>query len=136
MTFPYDQARLAELVAEVDARIAGVDQAVAAAERIRPRSSDLSEQDLAAIERYADAPKAPKELRELVDRVKAGELSWSDITSGRALDDPGVQAAMATGLGDLRRAHDEIREGHTPEEIIAGTDPDGDAPPIKRDDAW
>ncbi|HVK24859.1 MAG TPA: hypothetical protein VM677_26170 [Actinokineospora sp.] len=136
MTSPMDQARLAELIATVDARIAAVDDAVEAAKRIRPKSSGLSESDLAAIERHASGPRAPKELRELVGRIKAGDLSWSDITSGRALDDPGVQAAMATGLGDLRRAHDEIREGHTPEEIIGGTDPDDEAPRIKRDDAW
>ncbi|CRK60057.1 hypothetical protein [Alloactinosynnema sp. L-07] len=133
MTFPYDQARLAELIGMVDARLAAVDQAVLDAQRVKPKSAGLSEQDLAAIERHVNGPEAPKELRELVGRIKDGELSWSDITSGRALDDPGVQAAMATGLGDLRRAHDEIQEGHTPEEIISGAD---EPPQIKRDDAW
>ncbi|EHR51329.1 hypothetical protein SacmaDRAFT_3094 [Saccharomonospora marina XMU15] len=118
MTFPYDQARLAELVAEVDARLTGVDQAVSQANQLQTRSSGLSEQDLAAIERHAESPRAPRELKELVARIKEGELSWDDVASGRALDDEGVKAAMAASLPDLARAHQEIREGHDPDEII------------------
>ncbi|PRX44909.1 hypothetical protein B0I33_1107 [Prauserella shujinwangii] len=126
MTFPYDRARLDELVAEVDSRLAGVDQAAAEASRVESRAPGLSEQDLAAIERHAESPRAPRELKELVARVKAGELSWADIASGRALDDEGVQAAMAASLPELARAHQEIREGHDPEEIIGADRPDDD----------
>lgn len=135
MTFPYDRARLDELVAEVDARLAGVDEAVSEANRLRTRSSGLSEQDLAAIERHAESPRAPRQLKELVARIKEGELSWDDIASGRALDDEGVQAAMAASLPDLARAHQEIREGHDPEEIIGTDDRDdeGGGPVMRRD---
>lgn len=125
MTFPYDQARLDELVTEVDARLTGVDQAVSEANQLQTRSSGLSEQDLAAIERHAESPRAPRELKELVARIKEGELSWDDVTSGRALDDEGVKAAMAASLPELARAHHEIREGHDPDEIIGADGGDG-----------
>lgn len=126
MTFPYDQARLDELFADVDAKLAGVDQATAEAKGVQTRSAGLSEQDLAAIERHAESPRAPRELKELVSRIKDGELSWDDIASGRAVDDEGVQAAMASSLPDLARAHQEIREGHDPDEIIDADQSDDD----------
>ncbi len=117
MTF-YDKARLDELVADVDAKLVGVDLAASEASRVQSRSPGLSERDLAAIERHAESARAPRELKELVSRIKEGELSWSDITSGRALDDEGVQAAMAASLPDLARAHQELREGQDPDSII------------------
>ncbi|MGX7824274.1 hypothetical protein ACTG9Q_04210 [Actinokineospora sp. 24-640] len=134
MTFPYDQARLDALVADVDARIANVERTAAEASRVGNRSPGLSEQDIAAIERHAASPRAPKALQDLVKRVKEGELSWSDIASGRALDDEGVQRAMAAGFGDLRQANDAIREGQDVEDVIdsrGGDDPDG-GPSIMR----
>ncbi|MGW5053301.1 hypothetical protein [Actinokineospora sp. NPDC004072] len=145
MTFPYDQARLDALVAEVDARIAGVERTAAEASRAGNHAPGLSEKDIAEIERAGSRPDAPKAMQDLVKRIREGELSWSDVLSGRALDDEGVKAAMAANLEDLRQAHDAIREGQDPQDIIdaRGTigaprdddDPDGGGGGIMRE-AW
>lgn len=123
MTF-YDRDRLDALVADVDAKLIEVDRAASEANRVEVRSSGLSEQDLAAIERHAESARAPRELKDLVSRIKEGELTWSDISSGRALDDEGVQAAMAAALPDLARAHQELREGQDPDDIIGAAQGD------------
>lgn len=132
MTFPYDQARLRALFAEVDSRIDDLGRVAEAASRVQRRSRGLSEQDLAAIERFAKSPGAPRELRELQRRVDAGELSWADVAAGRALNDPGVQQALAVGVPDLQRAYRAIEEGQDIDDIIASGTPA--APPPRRDD--
>ncbi|MFC5286051.1 hypothetical protein ACFPM7_03235 [Actinokineospora guangxiensis] len=142
-TFPYDQARLEELIAGVDARIADVERTAVEAAAAGNRAPGLSEKDIAEIERAATAPGAPKEMRDMVQRIKDGELSWSDVLSGRALDDEGVQAAMAANVEQLRQAHDAIREGQDPQDIIdalgggprGGDDDDPDGGGIMRS-AW
>ncbi|GGS23064.1 hypothetical protein [Actinokineospora fastidiosa] len=142
MTFPYDKARLDALVADVDARIANVERTAVEAAAVGNRAPGLSEKDIAEIERHALGPNAPKEMREMVQRIKAGELSWDDVLSGRALDDEGVQKAMAANLDGLRQAHDAIREGQDPQDVIDAlgaaprrTDDDPDGGGIMRE-AW
>ncbi|MCP2164914.1 hypothetical protein [Goodfellowiella coeruleoviolacea] len=137
MTFPYDNAKLQALLADVDSALANVDRTAAEASQVQSRSSGLSEKDIAEIERVARGPGAPKELKDLQRRVEAGELSWSDIAAGRVLDDAGVRDAFATGLPNLRRAYVAIEEGQDIDEIIESGQPrrgrpsgdDDDEPP-------
>ncbi|MEV6240635.1 hypothetical protein [Lentzea sp. NPDC051838] len=147
MTFPYDQARLQALFDGVDARITDLGNVATAASQVQRRSRGLSEQDLAEIERFAKSPGAPKELKDFQRRVESGELSWADVAAGRALDDEGVQKALAVGVPDLQRAYRAIEEGQDIDDIIAsGTpaprpprrddDDEDDGPSHFRKDAW
>lgn len=141
MTFPYDRERLNALVAEVDARLENVDKVSREASKVQLRSSGLSQADLAEINRAAHGPNAPRELRELARRVDSGEMSWQDIASGRAVNDPGVQAALATGVPDLQRAYTQLQEGNDPEDVVESGRPrrgggDDDEPSSFTEDAW
>ncbi|ATE57752.1 MULTISPECIES: hypothetical protein [Actinosynnema] len=134
MTFPYDRAKLDALVADVEARNAALIKTATEASRVRTTSRGLSDADLAQISRAANNPRAPQALRDLAKRVDAGELSWKDIAEGKALDDEGVRRAMATGIPDLKRAHNAIREGQDVQDLARGGD--GDEPGSFTEDAW
>ncbi|WP_330271963.1 hypothetical protein OG205_33775 [Lentzea sp. NBC_00516] len=134
MTFPYDQARLQALFSEVDSRIDDLGKVATAASQVQRRSRGLSEQDLAAIERFAKSPGAPKELKDLQRRVDAGEMSWADVAAGRAVNDPGVQQALAVGVPDLQRAYRAIEEGQDIDDIIESGNPTPQPPPRPRRD--
>ena len=134
MTFPYDQARLQALFNEVDSRIDDLGKVATAASQVQRRSRGLSEQDLAEIERFAKSPGAPKELKDLQRRVEAGEMSWADVAAGRALNDEGVQKALAVGVPDLQRAYRAIEEGQDIDDIIASGNPAAQQPPRRRRD--
>lgn len=134
MTFPYDQARLQALFSEVDSRIDDLGKVATAASQVQRRSRGLSEQDLAEIERFAKSPGAPKELKDLQRRVDSGEMSWADVAAGRALNDEGVQKALAVGVPDLQRAYRAIEEGQDIDDIIASGNPAAQQPPRRRDD--
>ncbi|MFD7656847.1 hypothetical protein ACFV4N_22990 [Actinosynnema sp. NPDC059797] len=141
MTFPYDRARLDALVADVEARLANVERTARAASQVRMRSPGLGDADLAEISRYANSSGAPRELKELARRVDAGELSWRDVASGRAVDDEGVQRALRAGVPDLQRAYTALREGDDPEDVVASGRPrvvgdDEDGPGEFTEDAW
>ena len=143
MTFPYDKARLDALVADVDQRMADVEQTARAASQVQLRSRGLTQADFAEISRFANSPGAPRELKELARRVDAGEMSWEDIASGRAVDDEGVQRALQTGIPDLQRAYTAIQEGDDPEDIVSagssrpgGRRDDDDEPNQFTEDAW
>lgn len=148
MTFPYDQARLQALVDDFDAKTASAEQTGREAAQFQPRSRGVTEQDLAAIERYARSGNAPKEFKELQQRIDSGEFSWQDIAAGRVMDD-GVQKALATGVPDLQRAYTAIQEGHDIADIIEAGGParqapparpsgddDEDGPSVFKEDAW
>ena len=153
MTFPYDQARLQALMAEVDSKVENVDKVATAASRIQPRSKGMSEQDFAEFERFAKSAKAPKELKDLQQRVERGDFSWQDVAAGR-VDDPSVQQGLAAGIPDLRRAYTAIQEGEDVDDIISAGgsgpgqqapparparpagDDDDDGPSVFREDAW
>ena len=134
MTFPYDQARLQALFAEVDSRVDDLGKVATAASQVQRRSRGLSEQDLREIERFAKSPGAPKELKDLQRRVDAGEMSWADVAAGRAINDPGVQQALAVGVPDLQRAYRAIEEGQDIDDIIASGNPAPPPPRPSRDD--
>ncbi|TQM82119.1 hypothetical protein FHX81_4514 [Saccharothrix saharensis] len=144
MTFPYDKARLDALVADVEQRLANVEQTARAASQVQLRSRGLTQADFAEISRFAHSPGAPKELKELARRVDAGEMSWEDIATGKAVNDEGVQRALQTGVPDLQRAYTAIQEGNDPEDVVsAGSsrpggrrDDDGDEPSQFTEDAW
>jgi hypothetical protein len=147
VTFPYDQARLQALFSDVDSRIDDLGKVATAASQVQRRSRGLSEQDLAEIERFAKTPGAPKELKDLQRRVESGEMSWADVAAGRAVNDEGVQKALAVGVPDLQRAYRAIEEGQDIDDIIASGNPaprpprrddddEDDGPSHFRKDAW
>jgi hypothetical protein len=133
VTFPYDQARLQALFDDVDAKTAAAVQVAQQAAQYQPRSRGVSEQDLAEIERYARSGNAPKEFKDLQQRIDSGEFSWKDIASGRVMDE-GVQKALATGVPDLQRAYTAIEEGQDIDDIIASGNPAAPQPRSRRDD--
>lgn len=130
MTFPYDQARLQALVAEFDATAEAAEKTGEEASRFEPRSRGVTEQDLAAIERYARSADAPKEFKDLQQRIDSGEFSWQDVAAGRAMDE-GVQKALATGVPDLQRAYTAIQEGQDIDDIIESGNPSRPVPPVR-----
>jgi hypothetical protein len=135
VTFPYDQARLQALFSDVDSRIDDLGKVATAASQVQRRSRGLSEQDLAEIERFAKSPGAPKELKDLQRRVESGEMSWADVAAGRALNDEGVQKALAVGVPDLQRAYHALEEGQDIDDIITSGNPAAQPPPrARRDD--
>lgn len=134
MTFPYDQARLQALLDDVESKIDDLGKVATAASQVQRRSRGLSEQDLAEIERFAKSPGAPKELKDLQQRVDAGEMSWADVASGRAVNDEGVQKALAVGVPDLQRAYRAIEEGQDIDDIIASGNPAAQPPARSRRD--
>ena len=144
MTFPYDKARLDSLVADVEQRMANVEQTAREASHVQMRSRGLTQADFAEISRFAHSSGAPKELKELARRVDAGEMSWEDIASGRAANDEGVQRALQSGLPDLQRAYTAIQEGNDPEDVVSAGSPrpggrrddDDDEPNKFTEDAW
>lgn len=133
MTFPYDQARLQALIDDADTKMAGAVQTAQQAAQYQPRSRGVSEQDLAAIERYARSGNAPREFKDLQQRIDSGEFSWKDIAAGRVMDE-GVQKALATGVPDLQRAYTAIQEGQDIEDVIASGNPVAQRPPRRDDD--
>jgi hypothetical protein len=131
----------------VDSRIDDLGKVATAASHVQRRSRGLSEQDLAEIERFAKTPGAPKELKDLQRRVESGEMSWADVAAGRAVNDEGVQKALAVGVPDLQRAYRAIEEGQDIDDIIASGNPaprpprrddddEDDGPSHFRKDAW
>ncbi|WP_188989830.1 hypothetical protein [Saccharopolyspora thermophila] len=115
--------QLRELVEQLDAALDGAnriaDEASRLAEQFREKPSELSDEELAEVEQFARGDQAAPELRELQRRIDAGELTWQDIRSGQALDDPGVVQALSAGLPDAQAAYTMLREGHDVDAVIA-----------------
>ncbi|HEX8869028.1 MAG TPA: hypothetical protein VF821_25440 [Lentzea sp.] len=121
MTFPYDSARrqLQAWQQDLDARGSRLEQVALEASRTPARGGDLSPADVAEIERFARSKDAPNALKDLQRKVDAGAMSWRDIASGRAVNDPDVQRAMQTSMPSLKRAYTAIKEGQNLDEIVA-----------------
>lgn len=124
----------------------------------RIQNTRLSDDDLKQIDQAARGRDASPELRALVQRVDRGDLTWRDIVDGKAMHDPGVQAAMKANVARLGGVYRQFEEGHTLDEVLEAEtgrtsrvkvpvqDADGpaaDAPaeddeprPVLRDDGW
>lgn len=111
-------AKLEEAEVDLDTRIAKAGQL---AEQL-PKGG-LSQEDIQLVEQHARSKEAPRELRELQERVDRGELSWQDISAGRFLDDPQVRAALERGVEGMQAAYTMIQEGHELDEIIESGGP-------------
>lgn len=121
MTFPYESARqqLRAWQEDLDARGARLEEVAREASKAQGRGADLSPADIAEIEKFARSKDAPNALKDLQRKVDSGELSWRDIASGRAVNDPEVQRAMQTSMPSLKRAYTAIKEGQDLDEIVA-----------------
>lgn len=147
MTFPYDSARqqLQAWQQDLDARGARLEQVAQQAARVQTRGGDLSPADIAEIEKFARSKDAPNALKDLQRKVDSGQLSWRDISSGQAVNDPDVQRAMQTSMPSLKRAYTAIKEGQNLDDIVAAGqqrarpsrgDYDDDAPSDFTEDAF
>ena len=121
MTFPYDSARqqLQTWQQDLDARGARLEKVALEASRVQTRGAGLSPADVAEIEKFARSKDAPNALKDLQRKVDAGAMSWRDIASGRAVNDPDVQRAMQTSMPSLKRAYTAIKEGQNLDDVIA-----------------
>ncbi|SDN74038.1 hypothetical protein [Lentzea jiangxiensis] len=97
------------------------------------------------VERAAQERDAPEQLKALKRKVDAGEFTWEDVVSGKAAQDPDVQAMQQENVRKMKQAFQMLQEGLTPEEIMNAQDPrrnrggdDGDenAPDIFAEDKW
>jgi hypothetical protein len=125
--------QITEALARLEEAEVALDQAIVAAKEVERETpkTHLSEEDIRLIEEHARSGDAPRELRELQERIDSGELSWEDIASGRHLDDPEVQAALSPGVQGMQQAYTMIEEGQELDEIIEmGAPP----PPPSTDD--
>lgn len=97
------------------------------------------------VERAAQDKDAPEQLKALKRKVDAGEFTWEDVVSGRAAQDPDVQAMQQENVQKMKQAFQMLQEGLTPEEIMNAQDPrrnrggdddDENAPDIFTEDKW
>ncbi|MDX8144631.1 hypothetical protein SK854_21120 [Lentzea sp. BCCO 10_0061] len=149
MTTPNDSWKSAELraaEAQVDARFK---EAQDLANRLKdtplPPVPPVDFKAIAQqVERAAQERDAPEQLKALKRKVDAGEFTWEDVVSGKAAQDPDVQAMQQENVNKMKQAFQMLQEGLTAEEIMAAQDPrrnrgdDGDenAPDIFTEDKW
>lgn len=147
MTFPYDSARqqLQSWQEDLDAKGSQLEKVAAEAAKVQTRGADLSPADIKEIEKFARSNAAPNALKDLQRKVDSGEMSWRDIASGKAVNDPDVQRAMRGSMPSLKRAYTAIKEGQNLDEIVAAGqtrtrrsrgDFDDDAPSDFTEDAF
>lgn len=122
--------QIQEALARLEEAEVNLDQAIVSAKQVEEQTpkTKLSEEDIQLIEEHARGADAPRELRELQERIDAGELSWEDIAQGRHLDDPRVQGALSTGVDGMHQAYTAIEEGQSLDDIIEA------GPPARRPD--
>lgn len=123
MSNPLDNPMLREIIEQLDAaldegnRVA--DEAAEFATRHREAATEISDEELAQAEQFARSAQAPPELRELQRQIDAGELSWEEIRSGEAFDNPAVVQGLSGGLPDVGHAYTMLREGHDVDSVVA-----------------
>ena len=117
--------QIREALAKLEEAEVNLDNAIVAAKQVEEQTpkTRLSEEDIELIEEHARSADAPRELRELQERIDAGELSWEDIANGRHLDDPQVQGALSTGVEGMHQAYAAIQEGESLDDIIEAGPP-------------
>jgi hypothetical protein len=121
VTDPMKSPEIRAALAQLEAAEVGLDQAIMSAKQVAQQvpKTKLSEEDIRMIEEHARSSGAPRQLRELQERIDAGEMSWEDISSGRHFDDPKVMAALSTGVDGMRQAYTLIEEGQHIDDVIA-----------------
>jgi hypothetical protein len=131
---PWRTPQVQEALARLEEAEVGLDRAIVHAKQVEQQiqKTKLSEEDIRLVEEHARGADAPRQLRQLQERVDNGELSWQDIAAGRHLDDPRVRAALDPGVTGMRQAYAAIQEGQDLDEIIETGPP---TPPPPRDDA-
>lgn len=138
MTTPdsWQTPQIQEALARLEEAEVNLDRAIVHAKQVEQQTpkTRLSEEDIRLIEEHARGGDAPRELRELQERIDNGELSWEDIASGRHLDDPRVQGALSTGVEGMQQAYTAIEEGQDLDEIIEGGPPSPRARDNENDD--
>lgn len=130
---PWRNPQMQEALARLEEAEVGLDRAIVNAKQVEQqvKTTKLSEEDIRLIEEHARSGNAPRQLRELQERIDNGEFSWEDIASGQHMDDPKVRAALDTGVTGMRQAYAAIQEGQELDEIIESGPP---SPPPTRDD--
>lgn len=96
------------------------------------------------VERAAQERDAPEQLKALKRKVDAGEFSWEDVVSGKAAQDPDVQAMQQENVKKMKQAFQMLQEGMTADEIMnaqgprrgGGADGDDNDPGIFEEDKW
>ncbi|MFS8098018.1 hypothetical protein LFM09_12825 [Lentzea alba] len=96
------------------------------------------------VERAAQEKDAPEQLKALKRKVDAGEFSWEDVVSGKAANDPDVQAMQQENVKKMKQAFQMLQEGMSPDEIMnaqgprrgRGDDGDENDPDIFAEDKW
>ncbi|MCX2954964.1 hypothetical protein [Lentzea sp. NEAU-D7] len=148
MTTPNDGWKSAELraaEAQVDARFKEAqDLANRLKETPLPPVPPVDFKAIAQqVERAAQERDAPEQLKALKRKVDAGEFTWEDVVSGKAAQDPDVQAMQQENVNKMKQAFQMLREGMTADEIMEAQRPrrggdDGDQldPDIFTEDKW
>jgi hypothetical protein len=127
MTTPgsWQTPQIRDALARLEDAEVTLDRAVVEAKRVERETpkTRLSEEDIRLIEQHARSADAPRELRQLQERIDNGELSWEDIAAGRHLDDPRVRDALAPGVAGMQQAYTMIQEGQDLDTIIEAGPP-------------
>jgi hypothetical protein len=133
MTDPWRTPQMQEALAQLEEAEVNLDRAVLNAKQVEQQvpKTQLSQEDIRQIEEHARSSEAPRQLRELQERIDRGDLSWQAIASGQHLDDPKVRAALEPGVTGMRQAYAAIQEGQELDEIIESGPP---GPPPTRDE--
>ncbi|MDT7782964.1 MAG: hypothetical protein QOF58_1383 [Pseudonocardiales bacterium] len=96
------------------------------------------------VERAAQEKDAPPQLKALKRKVDAGEFSWEDVVSGKAAQDPDVQAMQQENVKKMKQAFQMLQEGMSVDDIMnaqgprrgRGDDGDENDPDIFAEDKW
>jgi hypothetical protein len=96
------------------------------------------------VERAAQEKDAPEQLKALKRKVDAGEFSWEDVVSGKAAQDPDVQAMQQENVKKMKQAFQMLQEGMSVDDIMnaqsprrgRGDDGDENDPDIFAEDKW
>lgn len=96
------------------------------------------------VERAAQDKDAPEQLKALKRKVDAGEFTWEDVVSGKAAQDPDVQAMQQENVKKMKQAFQMLQEGMTVDEIMnaqsprrgRGDDGDENDPDVFAEDKW
>jgi hypothetical protein len=96
------------------------------------------------VERAAQEKDAPEQLKALKRKVDAGEFTWEDVVSGKAAQDPDVQAMQQENVKKMKQAFQMLQEGMSVDDIMNAQNPrrgrgdDGDEndPDIFAEDKW